>query len=67
MRQFSQGRCIVKAGDVYIRNSDRKVCKVKWTDYKGVVLESEGGDWLALADIIGLEKTYTKKEPKSLQ
>jgi len=57
----------VKVGDIYIRNSDRKVCKVRWIDYKRVVLESEGGDWLALADIFGLEKTYTKKEHKSPQ
>jgi hypothetical protein len=57
----------VEVGDIYIRNSDRKVCQVKWIDYKRVVLESEGGDWLALADIFGLEKAYTKKEPKSPQ
>jgi hypothetical protein len=57
----------VNVGDIYIRNLDRKVCKVKWIDYKGVILESEGGDWLALADIFGLEKAYTKKEPKSPQ
>jgi hypothetical protein len=57
----------VKLGDIYIRNSDRKVCKVKWIDHKGVVLKSEGEDWLALADICGLEKTYTRKEPKSPQ
>jgi hypothetical protein len=57
----------VKVGDIYIRNSDRKVCEVKWIDYKRVVLESEGGDWLALADIFGLDKEYSKKEPKSPQ
>ena len=57
----------MEVGDIYIRNSDRKVCQVKWIDYKRVVLESEGGDWLALADIFGLEKAYTKKEPKSPQ
>jgi hypothetical protein len=57
----------VNVGDIYIRNLDRKVCKVRWIDYKGVILESEGGDWLALADIFGLEKAYTKKEPKSPQ
>jgi hypothetical protein len=57
----------MKVGDIYIRNSDRKACEVKWIDYKRVVLESDGGDWLALADIFGLEKAYTKKEPKSPQ
>jgi len=53
----------VKVGDIYIRNSDRKVCKVKWIDHKRVVLESEDGHWVTLVKIFGLEKTYRKKEP----
>lgn len=55
----------VKVGDIYTRNSDEKVCKVKWIDHKTIVLESEDGDWIVLAEIFGLEKAYTKKEPKS--
>jgi hypothetical protein len=54
----------VKVGDIYIRNSDGKVCKARWIDHKGVVLESEDGNWVTLADIFGLEKTYTKEETK---
>jgi len=51
----------VKVGDIYIRNSDGKVCKVKWTDHETIVLESEDGNWIALAEIFGLEKAYSKK------
>ena len=55
----------IKVGDIYIRHSDEKVCKVKWIDHKRVVLESEDGNWVTLADIFGLEKAYTRREPKS--
>ena len=54
----------VEVGDIYIRNSDGKVCKAKWIDHKTIVLESEDGDWIALAEIFGLEKAYSKKESK---
>ena len=57
----------IKIGDIYIRHSDEEVCTVKWIDHKRVVLESEDGKWVTLADIFGLEKAYTKKEPKSTQ
>jgi hypothetical protein len=53
----------VKIGDIYIRNSDGKICRVKRIDYKKVVLESEDGNWLTFADIFGLEKAYSKKQP----
>ena len=51
----------VKIGDVYIRNSDGKSCRVKEIDNIRVVLELEDGK-LSLADIFGLERSYTKKE-----
>ncbi len=51
----------VKIGDVYIRNSDGKMCKVKKIDNTMVVLELEDGSHLSLADIFGLEKGYTKQ------
>jgi hypothetical protein len=54
----------VKIGDVYIRNSDGKIYKVKKIDHTMIVLESsEGPSQLALTDIYGLEKAYSKKEP----
>jgi hypothetical protein len=53
----------VKVGEIYIRRSDGKVCKVKKVEHKRVVLESEDGK-LLLADIFGLEKAYRKKEPE---
>ncbi len=52
----------VKVGDLYIRHSDGKIWKVKKIEYKKVVLESENGKRLALADIFGLGKGYSKKE-----
>ena len=51
----------VKAGDVYIRNSDKKVYRVKSIDNKMVVLEAKGGQ-LSITNIFGLKKAYTKKE-----
>jgi len=52
----------VKIGDIYIRNSNKKIWKVKKIDNTMVVLESEDGTHLTLADIFGLEKAYSKKE-----
>jgi hypothetical protein len=57
----------VKVGDIYIHNSDGKVCRVKWIDCTTVVLESEDGSRLRLADIFGLEKAYSKRESKPTQ
>jgi hypothetical protein len=57
----------VKVGDIYIRNSDGKVCRVKWIDRTTVVLESEDGSRLRLTDIFGLEKAYSKRESKPTQ
>jgi len=53
----------VKIGDVYIRHSDGKIYKVKKIYHKRIVLESEDGHKQVLADIFGLAKAYTKKEP----
>ncbi len=53
----------VKIGDLYIRNSDGKIWKVKRIDYKMIVLELERESKHALTDIFGLERGYTKKEP----
>jgi hypothetical protein len=57
----------IKVGDIYIRHSDGKICKVKNIDHKQIVLESEDGTWLTLADIFGIEKAYSKKESKPTQ
>ena len=57
----------VKIGDIYIRKSDGKIWRVKRIDHKRIVLESENGARFALADIFGLEKAYTKKEPQPPQ
>lgn len=58
----------VKVGDIYIRHKDGKTCRVKRIDHTMVVLESyEDETRLSLTDIFGLEKAYSKKEPKSLQ
>jgi hypothetical protein len=58
----------VKVGDIYIRHKDGKTCRVKRIDHTMVVLESyEDETRLSLTDIFGLEKGYTKKEPKSPQ
>ncbi len=53
----------VKVGEIYIRNSDEQVFKVKRIDNKMIVLETENGGRLALTEVFGLEKKYTKKEP----
>jgi hypothetical protein len=57
----------VKVGDIYIRHSDGSRWRVKKIDNIMVALESENGTRLTLADIFGLKKAYTKKEPKSPQ
>ena len=69
MRKCSDGRCIVevKVGDIYIRHSDRRIWRVKKINNIMVVLESEDGTRLTLADIFGLGKAYTKKEPNPPQ
>ncbi len=54
----------IKVGDVYIRNSDGQICRVRWVDHTTVVLESEDGSRLHLTTIYGLEKVYSKKESK---
>jgi hypothetical protein len=51
----------VKVGDIYIRNSDGKVWRVKKIDHKRIVLESENGRRLTLTDIFGLGKHIEKK------
>jgi hypothetical protein len=56
----------VKVGDVYIRNSDERVYKVKKIDNKMVVLEAENGH-LSLTNIFALGRVYAKKEPKPAQ
>jgi hypothetical protein len=53
----------VKVGDIYIRDSDERVYRVKNIDNKMVVLEAENGQ-LSLTDVFGLERAYRKKEPK---
>ena len=52
----------VKIGDIYTRNSDGKICRVKMIDNIRIVLELEDGHMGILTDIFGLEKAYTKKE-----
>ncbi len=53
----------VKLGDVYIRNSDGKIYRVKKIENRMIALESEDSAQLALTDIFGIEKLYSKKEP----
>jgi len=56
-----------RIGDIYIRHSDGKLWRVKKIDNKKVVLESLAGAGLTMTDIFGLEKGYSKKEPKTAQ
>ncbi len=54
----------LKLGDVYIRNSDGKIYRVKTIDNTMVVLESmDDANQHTLTDIFGIEKAYTKREP----
>lgn len=53
----------VRVGDVYIRESDGKVCKVKKIDNKMIVLEFVAEGKQGLTDIFGLERGYKKQEP----
>ena len=55
----------VKVGDIYIRNLDQKVYRVKKIDNKMVVLQLMNERQLCLINIFGLEKGYTKVERKS--
>ena len=57
----------IKVGDVYIRNSDGRVCRVRWIDHTTVVLESEDESRLRLTTIYGLEETYRKAKSKLTQ
>jgi len=52
----------VKVGDIYIRNSDRMLYRVKAIDNTKVILESQDGSLLSITDIYGLQKAYTKKK-----
>jgi hypothetical protein len=54
----------IKIGDIYIRNSNQRVYRVKRIDNKMVILELMGEKQLCLTNIFGLEKGYTKV-PKS--
>jgi hypothetical protein len=65
MRKYIYGRCIVevKVGDIYIRHSDRRIWRVKKINNTMVVLESEDGTRLTFADMFGLGKAYSKREP----
>ncbi len=56
-----------KVGDIYIRHSDGKICRVKCIDHTMVVLELENETRLSLTSIFGLEKGYTKKESQPVQ
>jgi len=55
----------IKVGDIYIRNLDKRAYRVKKIDNKMVVLEVMNERQLCLINIFGLEKGYTKIEPKS--
>ncbi len=57
----------VKVGDIYIRQSDEQICRVKWIDRTTVVLESEDKGYLRLTSIFALEKGYSKRESKLAQ
>ncbi len=57
----------IKVGDIYIRHSDGKICRVKRIDHTMVVLELEDESRLSLTSIYGLEKAYSKKESKPTQ
>jgi len=52
----------IEVGDIYIRNSDRIVYRVKAIDNIKVILESEDRSLLSITDIYGLQKAYTKKK-----
>jgi hypothetical protein len=68
MRIYIRGVFVeIRVGDIYIRNSDGQICRVKWADRATVVLESEDGSHLRLTNIFGLEKAYSKRESKPLQ
>ncbi len=55
----------VKVGDIYIRQSNERVYKVKKIDNKMVVLQLMNENQLCLISIFALEKGYTKVTPKS--
>ncbi len=53
----------VEIGDIYIRHSDGKTCRVKKIDHTMVVVELESEARLSMTSIFGLGKGYSKKEP----
>ncbi len=57
----------IEVGDIYIRNSERILYRVKAIDNIKVILESEDGSLLSITDIYGLEKAYIKRESKVTQ
>ena len=57
----------VKVGDIYIRHSDGQICRVKRIDHTMVILQLENENRLGLTDVFGLEKGYSKREPKPTQ
>ena len=57
----------IKVGDIYIRQSDEQICRVKWIDRTTVVLESEDKGHLRLTSIFALEKGYSKRQSEPAQ
>ena len=57
----------IEVGDIYIRNSDRILYRVKAIDNIKVILESEDGSLLSITDIYGLANAYTRRESKVAQ
>jgi hypothetical protein len=56
----------INVGDIYVSQSDGKICRVRWIDRTTVVLESDDRPRLRLTDISGLEKAYSKRESEPL-
>ncbi len=53
----------VKAGDVYIREWDGKVCKVKKIEGHLIFLEVDHEGYYILTNLFGLRTGYMKKDP----
>ena len=51
----------IKVGDVFVRHSDERVWTVKQIDGNKVLLESPDNK-LAMTDVYGLAKSYSKVE-----
>ncbi len=56
-----------KVGDIYIRNSDGQVCRVRWIDRTTVILETEDGRHLRLTSIYGLKNEYSQRDSAPVQ